>query len=49
MPQLAQRLGFDLANAFAGYRKALPDFFQRVFAPVFEAETHFNHFFLAWG
>src|SRR5271166_3519832 len=28
MPELAQRLGFDLAYAFAGYCEALPDFFQ---------------------
>src|SRR5579863_7436553 len=49
MPQLAQRFGFDLADAFAGYGEALPDFFQGVLAAVFEAETHFDYFFFARG
>src|ERR1035437_6644504 len=35
MAQLAQRLGFDLANAFAGYRERLSDLFQSVLAAVF--------------
>jgi hypothetical protein len=35
MTQLAQRFGFDLADAFAGYCEALPDFFQRVLAAIF--------------
>src|ERR1039458_410043 len=49
MPQLAQRLGFDLADAFAGYGERLPDFFQSVLAAVFEAEAHFDYFFFARG
>src|SRR5258706_10625117 len=49
MPQLAQGLGFDLADAFAGDREALPDFFQRVLAAVFQAEAHFDYFFFARG
>src|SRR3984957_2275063 len=49
MPQLAQRFGFNLADAFAGYGEALPDFFQRVLAAVFEAEAHLDYFFLARG
>src|SRR6202167_4238745 len=47
MPQFAQRLGFDLADAFAGYGERLADFFQRVLAAVFEAEAHFDYFFFA--
>ena len=35
MAQLAQRLGFDLANAFAGYCEGLADLLQRVLAAVF--------------
>jgi hypothetical protein len=35
MPQLAQRFGFDLADAFAGYGEGLADLFQRVLAAVF--------------
>src|ERR1039458_1763135 len=49
MPQLAQRLGFDLADAFAGYGERLPDFFQSVLAAVFEAEAHLDDFFFARG
>src|SRR5580693_6436523 len=47
MAQLAQCFGFDLADAFAGYGEALADFFQSVFAAVFEAEAHFDYFFFA--
>src|ERR1700691_3268027 len=42
MTQLAQRLGFDLADALAGYLEALADFFQRVLGAVFQAETHLD-------
>src|SRR5580704_9043950 len=49
MPQLPQRFGFDLADAFAGDREALADFFEGVLAAVFEAEAHFNNFFFARG
>jgi hypothetical protein len=34
VPQLAQRLRFDLANAFAGDGEGLADFFERVLAAV---------------
>ena len=49
MPQLAQRLGFDLTNAFAGDRKRLPDLFQCVLAAIFKSEAHLDHFFLSRG
>jgi len=41
MAQLPQRLGFDLANAFA-HNGELPDFFQRVLGAVFAAEAHLD-------
>src|ERR1039458_5685176 len=47
MAQLAKRLGFDLADAFAGYGKRLAYFFQSVLAAVFEAEAHLDYFFFA--
>src|SRR6266850_1378686 len=48
MSQLAQGFGFDLANALAGHREVLSDFFKRVFAPVgTEAEPHFDYLFFA--
>ena len=31
MTQLAQRLGFDLTNTFAGHGEVLADFLKRVF------------------
>jgi hypothetical protein len=40
--QLAQRLGFDLADALAGDLEALADLFQRVLAAVLEAEAHLD-------
>src|SRR5258708_23565740 len=49
MPQFAQRLGFDLADAFAGYGEGLADFFESVLAAVFEAEAHLDYFFFARG
>src|SRR5271154_1262697 len=42
MAQLAQRLGLDLSNAFAGDLEALPYLFQSVFGAVFEAEAHLD-------
>src|SRR5579863_9293086 len=47
MAQLPQRFGFDLADAFAGDREALPDFFQSVLAAVFQAEAHLDDFLFA--
>ena len=49
MPELAQGLGFDLANALARHLEALPNLFQRVLGAVFQAETHLDHPFLARG
>jgi hypothetical protein len=34
MAQFSQRLGFDLADAFAGYCERLADFFERVLRQV---------------
>src|ERR1043166_6146630 len=47
MPQLAQRLGFDLPDAFARDGEALADFFQRVLAAVADAEAHLNDLLFA--
>src|SRR5512140_2007322 len=49
VPQLAQRLGFDLANALPGDGKALSDFFQRMLAPVAEPEPHLDDLLLPRG
>ena len=49
MAQLAQGLGFDLADALAGYLEALADFFQGVLGAVFEAEAHLDDALLARG
>ena len=40
MPQLAQRLSFDLPNAFARYREAAAYLFQCVLRAVIHAESH---------
>src|SRR5271170_3145439 len=47
MTQLAQRLGLDLTNSFAGDLEALADFFERMFGAVFEAEAHLDDALLA--
>src|SRR5450432_1403477 len=47
MPQFAQRLGFDLANAFAGHVERLADFFQSVLRAIVHAKAHADNFFLA--
>jgi len=49
MTQLAQRLSFDLADAFACYRERLAYFFKRVLAAVFQPEAHLDDFFFAWS
>ena len=43
MAQLAQGLGFDLADALAGDVELLADFFQRVVGVHFDAEAHAQH------
>ena len=40
--QLAQGLGFDLADALAGDLEGLADLFERVLGAVFEAEAHLD-------
>jgi hypothetical protein len=49
MLQLPQRLRLDLADAFAGNRELLADFFQRVVGVHADAEAHAQHAFLARG
>src|SRR6185503_4849350 len=40
MPQLAQSLSLNLANAFTGDLKTAADFFQGMFRAIFHAEAH---------
>src|ERR671921_724630 len=47
VPQLAQRLGLDLPDAFARDREALAHLLERVLAAVADAEPHLNHLLLA--
>src|SRR6184192_3897646 len=47
MPQLPERLRFDLPDAFASDREALADFLERVLAAVADAEPHLDHLLLA--
>ena len=42
MAELAQGLGFDLANSFSRYTKLATDLVQRVGATVFETESKLN-------
>ena len=46
---LAKRLGFDLADPFAGDAELLPNFLQRVVGVHADAETHPQHAFFAGG
>src|SRR4029077_4672940 len=47
--QFPQRLGLDLADALAGDRELLADFFQRVVGVHANAEAHAEHALLARG
>ena len=47
MAQFAQRLGFDLADAFARHGEVLADFFERVLAAVLQAEAHLDDLLFA--
>src|SRR5712664_3285208 len=47
--QLAERLGFDLADALAGEGERLSHFFERVLPAVFQPEAHLDDLFLARG
>ena len=49
MLQLAQRLGLDLADTFAGHAELLADFFQRMVRVHADAEAHAEHAFFAGG
>src|ERR1700722_259492 len=43
MPQLPQRLGFNLANPLTRNLEALSHLFQSVLGPIFQAEPHLDH------
>src|ERR1700682_6313755 len=47
MPQLAQHLGLDLADALAGDGQHLAHFLERVLAAVLQPEAHLDDLFLA--
>src|SRR5664280_1665544 len=47
MTQLAQRLGLNLADAFARDCERLAHFLERVLGAVLQAEAHFDHLLLA--
>jgi len=47
MTQLAERLGFDLADALAGDIEILANLFKRVFAVDANTKAFTQHFFLA--
>src|SRR5271154_932815 len=49
MTQLAQRLGFDLADALSGDLEALADLLEGVLGAVFEAEAHLDDTLFARG
>jgi hypothetical protein len=49
VPQLAQGLGFDLADRFAGEGERLAHFLERVLAAVLQPEAHLDDLFLAGG
>ena len=48
MTQLAQRLGLDLTDAFAGNRELLADFLKRVVGVHAYAEAHTKHALFTW-
>src|ERR1700730_11550428 len=47
MPELSQRLGFNLSDALAGDAEALADLFERVLAAVTDTEPHLDHLLFA--
>src|ERR1700757_560691 len=49
MLELAQRLGLDLADALAGHRELLTDFFQSVVGVHADAKAHAKNALLARG
>src|SRR6266849_8892193 len=49
VPQLAERLGFDLADTLAGEGERLAHFLERVLAAVVQPEAHLDDLFLTRG
>jgi len=47
MSQLTKGFGLNLADAFTGDRKILPDFFQGVIGFLANSKAHPQHFLLA--
>ncbi len=47
--ELAQRLGFDLADTFTGEGERLAHFGERVLAAVLQPEAHLGDLFLTRG
>src|SRR5215472_15843217 len=47
MAQLAQGLGFDLADTLAGDRERLADLFERMLGAVFQTKPHLDYFLFA--
>ena len=48
MSELAECLGLDLTEAFAGHRELLVDLFKCVIGIFSNTETHLEHTFFAW-
>ena len=44
VPKLAKRLSLDLTNTFAGDGEMLAHLFERVLAPILQAEAHLDDF-----
>lgn len=49
MAEFAQRLRFDLSDAFARDAELLADFFERALMAVFETEPEDEHLAFAFG
>jgi hypothetical protein len=49
VPQLRQRLRFDLSDAFTGYPEVLPDLFESLWSTVVKPESEPNHFFVTFS
>ena len=47
MAKLAQRFGFNLTDTLARHGEVLANLFQRVFAAILKAETHFYNLLFA--
>ena len=49
MAQLAQGLGFNLANSLPCYVKVLPNLFKGVILDFIDPKAHAQHLFLSWS